>query len=75
MRPLLRHRIFGAVLVLAAALRVLAMGGYPAVWFEDSFEYVGVAQRIQPYPVRPSGYSFLLWAMEPLHSFLAVAAL
>ncbi|MEV8635782.1 hypothetical protein AB0395_29410 [Streptosporangium sp. NPDC051023] len=75
MRLLLRHWLFCAVLALATALRALTMIGYPAIWFEDSFEYVGVAQRIQPYPVRPSGYSFLLWAMEPLHSFLAVAAL
>lgn len=50
------------------------IGFSPAVWFTDSFEYVGVAERMQPYPVRPSGYSFLLWAMRPLHSFTAVTA-
>ncbi|GGS90986.1 hypothetical protein GCM10010156_56630 [Planobispora rosea] len=75
MRRLIPHRLFIAVLTVAAVFRVLTMIGYsPAVWFEDSFDYVGVAERMQPYPVRPSGYSFLLWALRPLHSFAAVTA-
>ncbi|MFF4773651.1 hypothetical protein ACFY05_12395 [Microtetraspora fusca] len=75
MRSLLRHRLFVVLFVLALALRVLAMVAFsPAVWFDDSFEYVGVAERMQPYPVRPSGYSLLLWLMRPLHSFGAVVA-
>ncbi|MEU1877373.1 hypothetical protein ABZ470_08645 [Streptosporangium sp. NPDC020072] len=71
-----RHRLFLAVLLVAAALRVLTVMGYsPVVWFEDSFDYVGVAERPQPYEVRPSGYSLLLWLLRPLHSFAAVAIL
>lgn len=51
------------------------MIGYsPAVWFTDAFDYVGVAERMQPSPIRPSGYSFVLWIMRPLHSFAAVTA-
>ncbi|OUC94077.1 hypothetical protein CA984_23870 [Streptosporangium minutum] len=73
MRLFLQHRLFAAVFALAAALRVLTITGYsPAVWLEDAFDYVGVAERMQPYPVRPSGYSFLLWLMRPLHSLAAV---
>ncbi|WP_214415949.1 hypothetical protein [Sphaerisporangium fuscum] len=65
--------MFLAVLALAAVFRALTVAGYsPAVWFEDSFDYVGVAERMQPYPVRPSGYSLLLWMLRPLHSFTAV---
>ncbi|MFF4415083.1 hypothetical protein ACFYY8_21350 [Streptosporangium sp. NPDC001559] len=71
-----RHRLFLAVLLVAVALRVLTVMGYsPVVWFEDSFDYVGVAERPQPYEVRPSGYSLLLWLLRPLHSFAAVAIL
>jgi hypothetical protein len=74
MRLLRRHRLFAVVFSLAVALRILVSVGYSVVWFEDSFDYVGVAQRMQPYPVRPSGYSFLLWLLEPLQSFAAVTA-
>ncbi|MBX6167793.1 MAG: hypothetical protein IRY84_09165 [Thermobispora bispora] len=75
MRSLLRHRIFAVIFILAVIPRVLATVGFtPAVWFDDSFEYVGVAERMQPYAVRPSGYSFLLWMMRPLHSFAVVVA-
>ena len=76
LRLLLRHRLFAAILALGLALRIMTMIGYsPVVWFEDAFDYVGVAERMQPYPVRPSGYSILLWVMRPLHSFAAVVAL
>ncbi|MEV4093066.1 hypothetical protein [Streptosporangium saharense] len=71
-----RHRLFLTVLLVAVALRVLTVMGYPpVVWFEDSFDYVGVAERPQPYAVRPSGYPLLLWLLRPLHSFAAVAIL
>jgi hypothetical protein len=52
MRLLRRHRLFAVVFSLAVALRILVSVGYSVVWFEDSFDYVGVAQRMQPYPVR-----------------------
>ncbi|MEU8271690.1 hypothetical protein AB0B89_31595 [Sphaerisporangium sp. NPDC049002] len=76
MRLLFQHRQFAAVFALGLALRVLTMVGYsPVVWFEDAFDYVGVAERLRPYPVRPSGYPILLWAMRPLHSFAVVVGL
>lgn len=71
-----RHRLFLTVLLVAVALRVLTVVGYPpVVWFEDSFDYVGVAERPQPYAIRPSGYPLLLWLLRPLHNFAAVAIL
>ncbi|MER7128165.1 hypothetical protein [Streptosporangium saharense] len=73
MRTILRQPLLCYTLVAAAVLRLCATVGFAPLWFDDSFEYVGVAQRMQPYPVRPSGYSFLLAALEPLHSFAAVA--
>ncbi|GII56162.1 hypothetical protein Pth03_45510 [Planotetraspora thailandica] len=76
MRLVRRHWLFAGVLTLAVAVRAVTMIGYPQpVWFEDSFDYVGVAERMQPYPIRPSGYSFVLWLTRPLHSFAAVTAL
>ncbi|MBL7495327.1 hypothetical protein I6A84_28595 [Frankia sp. CNm7] len=67
------HRLFALSLVAAALARAVAVIGYrPANWFNDSYEYVGVALRPAPYVVRPSGYSFFLRALEPFHSFQLV---
>ncbi|WP_433379274.1 hypothetical protein [Streptosporangium sp. CA-115845] len=73
MQTILRQRLLCYTLTVAIVVRLCTVAGFAPVWFDDSFEYVGVAQRMQPYPVRPSGYSFLLSALEPLHSFAAVA--
>ncbi len=68
-----RHPVFTAMLAAAAVVRLTAVIGYvPALWFNDSFEYLGVALRPQPYVVRPSGYSFFLMVLEPFHSFRLV---
>lgn len=75
MRELSRHRWLWYGLAIAVLLRLGVFLGFAPLWFDDSFEYVGVAQRMQPYPVRPSGYSFLLSLLEPLHSFAAVTVL
>ncbi|MFI6455403.1 hypothetical protein ACIBF6_28035 [Streptosporangium amethystogenes] len=66
-----RHRLFVAALVLAFLLRVVTMLGYgPALWFNDSYEYVsGAVNPDRPSALRPNGYSFLLLALRPLHSF------
>lgn len=70
------HALFLIALALGATVRLVAVLGYrPALWFNDSFEYVGVALRLQPDATRPSGYSLLLRALEPLHSFQLVAVL
>ncbi|WP_143020459.1 hypothetical protein [Sinosporangium album] len=58
---------------MAIVLRALTMAGYAPLWFDDAFEYVGVARRMQPYAVRPSGYSIFLRSLEPLRAFAAVA--
>jgi 4-amino-4-deoxy-L-arabinose transferase-like glycosyltransferase len=69
-----RHKTFTAVLGGGALLRMIAMLGYrPASWFNDSFDYLHVAMSPYPHPIRPDGYSFLLWALKPFHSFAVVA--
>ncbi len=71
-----RHRPFTIAVTLGFLLRVLVMVGYfPAMWFPDSFEYVRVGLYPEPYPIRPSGYSFLLWVLKPFHSLALVTAL
>ncbi|WP_440088306.1 hypothetical protein [Streptosporangium sp. LJ11] len=70
-----RHRLFVAALALAFLLRVVTMLGYgPALWFNDSYEYVsGAVNPSRPSALRPNGYSFLLLLLRPLHSFALVA--
>ncbi len=71
-----RHRLFAVALTAGILLRVVAALGYRSVmWFNDSFDYLDVAMRMYPHPVRPDGYSFLLWALQPFHSFALVATL
>ncbi|WP_019629242.1 hypothetical protein [Actinomadura atramentaria] len=68
-----RHPLFAAVLAVAALLRGVAMIGYtPAMYFNDSFDYLHVATRPYPHPLRPDGYSFLLLVLKPFHSFALV---
>jgi hypothetical protein len=68
-----RHALFGAVLLAAAAVRVIAMLGFRgALLFPDSADYVSVALRMQPHPIRPSGYPAMLWLLQPFHSLAAV---
>lgn len=65
-RPLSRHWVFVAILVLAAALRAVVLWAYrPALIFPDSARYLEFAQRFagghwSPDTIRPSGYSILL---------------
>ncbi|HEV7932013.1 MAG TPA: hypothetical protein VGP70_06775 [Actinomadura sp.] len=68
-----RHRPFAVVLTVGALLRVVTLLGYrPAMWFNDSFDYLHAAMRPYPHPIRPSGYSFFLMALRPFHSFALV---
>ncbi|WP_084957060.1 hypothetical protein [Thermoactinospora rubra] len=67
------HWVFGAALALGAALRLVTMLGYgPAMWFNDSYQYVSVALHPRPDPIRPSGYGFWLLLLKPFHSFSLV---
>ncbi|MET9336710.1 hypothetical protein [Nonomuraea sp. NPDC003804] len=68
-----RHRVFVTAFALGALLRLFAMLGYgPAMWFNDSYEYVSVALHPRPSAVRPDGYSFWLMLLRPFHSFSVV---
>ncbi|MFJ2028765.1 hypothetical protein [Streptosporangium sp. NPDC087985] len=69
-----RHHLFVIVLSLAFVLRAVTMIGYgPALWFNDSFEYVsGAVNPERPSALRPNGYSFWLLLLRPFHSFTLV---
>ncbi|MEV4115001.1 glycosyltransferase family 39 protein [Nonomuraea sp. NPDC049695] len=65
------HGLFGCVLVLAAALRVLVMLGYDTarLYWYDSFTYLDTAAHMRPQGAfHPAGYSWFLWALRPFHS-------
>jgi len=69
-----RHRWFAAAFTLGAMLRLVTMLAYsPALWFNDSYEYVSVALHPgRPHPIRPNGYGWYLMLLEPFHSFSLV---
>lgn len=77
-RSLSGHRVFGGVLVLAAALRVLVMLGYDTaqLYWYDSFTYLDTAVHLRPQGAfHPAGYSWFLWALRPFHSVELVAGI
>jgi hypothetical protein len=70
------HRVFVIALAAGAALRLATELGYRwAIWFNDSFDYVAIALRLRPDPMRPVGYPVLLWLVRPLHSLVVVTSL
>ncbi|MFC4910972.1 hypothetical protein [Actinomadura gamaensis] len=72
-RSVRRNPLFTVILVIAAVLRGIAMVGYrPAMFFNDSFDYLHVALKPYPHQLRPDGYSFYLWMLKPFHSFALV---
>jgi hypothetical protein len=70
------HRLFTVALGAGAFVRLLVMFAYPGVlWFSgDSYVYVGAALRPRPDLSKTTGYSLFLRVLEPLHSFILVAA-
>lgn len=69
------NRLFTAALAVAVLVRIIVMLGYrPIMWFNDSYEYIAAALRLEPYVIRPDGYSFFLMILQPFHSFALVAA-
>ncbi|WP_188197347.1 hypothetical protein [Nonomuraea sp. SYSU D8015] len=75
--PLAGHRLFAALLALAAGLRVVTMLGYrPAqLYWYDSFTYLDTAVHLAPSAAfHPIGYPLLLRALLPFHSVEAIAA-
>ena len=71
-----RHWLFGLVLAAALVLRILvALAFRPIMWFGgDSASYLATGLRLIPDPSRVGGYGFMLWVLQPLHSFALVAA-
>jgi hypothetical protein len=70
------HHAFTIVLVAGALLRACASLGYrPAMYDNDSFEYIGLSLRLSPYEVRPVVYSAFLRALLPFHSLALVVIL
>jgi hypothetical protein len=71
-----RNRLFAVALAAGAAVRAVAMLGYPdVIWFPgDSYLYLGAALRPRPDLSKTVGYSFWLRLLEPFHSLALVAA-
>ena len=77
LRRLVRaHRPFLAVLAVAAALRVVVMLGYPpAMFFNDSYNYMTDAVTRSPDIVRSDGYPLFLYILLPFHSLTLITGL
>ncbi len=70
------HRPFLVVLAVAAALRVVVMLAYPpAMFFNDSYNYMTDAITKAPDVVRSSGYPLFLYLLLPFHSLSLVTGL
>ncbi len=70
------HRLFTVVVLLSLLPRILAAAAFrPALLTADSFLYMRDAVNSTLGVIRPSGYSFFLRALEPLHSLLLVTTI
>src|ERR1700722_5194975 len=70
------HRPFTIVLIVAALLRLIVMVGYPpAMFFNDSFNYLTDAYTKTPDTVRSDGYPLFLYLLLPFHNLNVVTAL
>src|SRR5829696_9584167 len=60
------HRAIAAVLAVAAVARAVVAGGYaPALFFPDSWSYVGAAYGESHLGgIRPPGYALAMWGMD-----------
>lgn len=68
--------LFAAVLLAGVVLRVVTMLGFRGVlWFNDSYDFLRIADDPFPHPLRPSGYGLFLWALKPFHSLALVTLL
>jgi hypothetical protein len=74
--PVERHRLFSALLAVAAALRVLASVSYrPALLFYgDSLSYLANASHLAPETIRPAGYPAFLRAVLVVRDLAIVPA-
>ena len=70
------HLPFAVLAVAAAALRGVVMAGYPpAMFFNDSYNYLTDAFTRTPDVVRANGYPFLLRLLLPAHNLSVVTGL
>jgi hypothetical protein len=70
------HWPFGVVLGVAAVLRIVVMLGYPpAMYFNDSYNYLTDAVYRSADIVRPDGYPLFLFVLEPFGSAALITAL
>ena len=70
------HRPFTIVVVAAVLLRLIVMVGYPpAMFFNDSFNYLTDAYTKTPDAVRSDGYPLFLYLLLPFHSLNVVTGL
>ena len=71
------HRLFTVVACISVIPRVIAALGFkPALFIQDSFDYL--AEGVRPFPLaqlRPEGYPLVLRVLEPFHSLLLVTTL
>lgn len=75
-RAVAAHRAFTAVLAAAVLLRLVVMLGYPpAMFFNDSYNYMTDALVHAPDTVRSSGYPLFLFFLLPFHSLNVVTGL
>jgi hypothetical protein len=67
---------FCVVLGVAAVLRIVVMAGYPpAMFFNDSYNYITDAVTRSADIVRPDGYPLFLVVFEPFRSLALITAL
>jgi hypothetical protein len=70
------NRTFSIILLAAALLRLIVMLGYPpAMFFNDSYNYMADAVTRTPDLVRSDGYPLFLYVLLPFHSLNVVTGL
>jgi len=68
-----RHACFAVLLLVAAAVRVIVMLGYPGpLLYPDSGPYISVATHMVPDQLNPSGYPMMLWLLAHLQDLTHV---
>jgi hypothetical protein len=67
------HRWFAVIVAVAAALRVIVALGYPpAMFFNDSYNYLTDSVAGVPDIVRSNGYPLVLALLRPAHSLALI---
>src|SRR5580693_8961587 len=71
------HRLFTIAACVSVIPRIIAALGFkPALFIQDSFDYMSEGWRLTPLTqLRPEGYPLLLKVLKPFHSLLLVTSL